>query len=261
MEIIICKDSGAVAACVADCFEEVLRAAEGGAATLGLATGSSPVLAYRELIRRHREEGLSFAAARAFLLDEYIGLSQEAPQSYYRFIRDEFTSHIDIPDDVVCSPDGQASDPAAAAIRYDDSIREAGGIDLQILGIGSDGHIGFNEPTSSFASRTRVKTLTEQTVRDNARFFDDQAEVPVHVLTQGLGTICEARRIVLTATGEGKAEAIAQLVEGPVSARWPATILQHHPRVQVVIDEGAARDLELGDYYRFVQANKSALKN
>ncbi|MDO5661843.1 MAG: glucosamine-6-phosphate deaminase [Brachybacterium sp.] len=260
MEIIIEETPETAAGVVAARFDEAVRSAGPEGITLGLATGSSPVLAYRELIRRHREEGLSFARARAFLLDEYVGLPRTDAQSYYRTIREEFTSHIDIMDDLVLSPDGEAPDPAAEAERYDAAIAGVGGVDLQILGIGASGHIGFNEPASSFASRTRVKTLTEQTVQDNARFFDSEDEVPVHVLTQGLGTIREARRIVLTATGEAKAEAVAHMVEGPVSARWPATILQHHPHVQVVLDEEAAAGLELADYYRYIQANRARLQ-
>ncbi|MFE5777440.1 glucosamine-6-phosphate deaminase [Brachybacterium sp. NPDC056505] len=259
MEIIIAKDAEQAAALVADRFEEVLHVRGEDGAVLGLATGSSPVLTYRELIARHREQGLSFAHARAFLLDEYIGLSADHEQSYHRFIRDNFTGHVDIPDELVLSPDGEAADPRAEAVRYDASIGEAGGVDIQILGIGANGHIGFNEPTSSFGSRTRVKTLTEQTVRDNARFFSSADEVPIHVLTQGLETIREARRIVLIATGEGKAQAVRDMVEGPVSAACPASILQMHPAVTVVVDEFAARDLTHADYYRFIQSQKDRL--
>jgi glucosamine-6-phosphate deaminase len=217
------------------------------------------VAAYAELISRYEAGSLSFAHARAFLLDEYIGLPREHEQSYYRFIRDQFTAHIDIPDSAVRSPDGLQADPAEEAVRYDRAIREAGGVDLQILGIGANGHIGFNEPTSSFASRTRVKTLTQKTIADNARFFTDQEEVPVHVLTQGLGTIMEARRIVLTASGEGKAQAVHDLVEGPMGSYCPATVLQMHPSVTVVLDEGAASRLSQVDYYRFIQASKNRL--
>jgi glucosamine-6-phosphate deaminase len=259
VEIIIAKDSDEAAAEVADIFESVLRENGEKGTVLGLATGSSPVATYRELISRHREKGLSFASARAFLLDEYIGLPPTHEQSYHRFIRDEFTSQIDIPDDRVLSPDGEADDPRAEAARYDASIAAAGGVDVQILGIGANGHIGFNEPSSSFGSRTRVKTLTEQTVRDNARFFAREDEVPIHVLTQGLETIREARRIVLIATGEGKAAAVHDMVEGPVSAACPASILQMHPAVTIVVDEAAARDLTHAEYYRFIQAQKHHL--
>ena len=256
MEVVIVGSPEEGARIVADMVEETVREAGERGATLGLATGSSPVLAYRELIRRHREEGLSFAASRAFMLDEYVGLGPDSPQSYHRFIRENLVDHVDLADDRVLGPRGDAPDPVAEAARYDASIREAGGVDLQILGVGADGHIAFNEPTSSLASRTRLKTLTRQTVADNARFFDSPADVPVHVLTQGVGTILEARRLVLTATGEAKAEAIAQTVEGPLSARWTATALQMHPAATIVVDEAAASRLELADYYRFVQEQK-----
>lgn len=253
MDIHIVTDAAEGARVVADVFEQTLRDAGDTGAVLGLATGSSPVPAYTELIRRYREEGLSFATARAFLLDEYVGLRAGHEQSYHRFIRDNFTAHIDIDDAAVVSPAGDADDPAAEAASYDARIAEAGGVDLQILGIGSNGHIAFNEPSSSLGSRTRVVGLTRSTIADNSRYFDDAADVPVRALSQGLGTIREARRIVLTASGENKAEAVAQLVEGPISARWPASSLQLHPDVVVVVDEAAASHLELADYYRYVR--------
>lgn len=251
MEIHIVTDVAEGARVVADVFEKTLRDAGDTGAVLGLATGSSPVPAYTELIRRHREEGLSFATAKAFLLDEYVGLPAGHEQSYHQFIRDNFTAHIDIDDAAVVSPAGDAADPAAEAAAYDARIAAAGGVDLQILGIGSNGHIAFNEPSSSLGSRTRVVGLTQSTIADNARYFDDAADVPVRALSQGLGTIREARRIVLTASGEHKAEAVAHLVEGAIGARWPASSLQLHPDVVVVVDEAAASQLELVDYYRY----------
>lgn len=250
MQIHIVPDADAGARVVADLFERAVRNAGDQGATLGLATGSSPVPTYAELIRRHREEGLSFARSRAYLLDEYIGLPAGHEQSYHRFIRENFVDHIDLDSAQVHSPDGAAADPAAEAVRYDQAIQQAGGVDLQILGIGSNGHIGFNEPGSSLVSRTRVVGLTPQTISDNSRYFTSADEVPVRAISQGVGTILESRRIVLTASGEHKAEAIAQMVEGAVSARWPATMLQMHPDVVVVIDEAAASRLELADYYR-----------
>lgn len=250
MEIHIVDSAEAGGIVVADLFEEVLREAGEQGAVLGLATGSSPLPAYAELIRRHREEGLSFASARAFLLDEYVGLPDEHEQSYHRFIRENFIDHIDLPESAVQSPRGTAEDPVAEARAYDERIREAGGVDLQILGIGSNGHIAFNEPGSSLGSRTRVVGLTRSTIADNSRYFDSPEEVPQRALSQGLGTILEARRIVLTATGENKAAAVAQLVEGGISARWPATVLQMHQDVTVVVDEAAASGLELSEDYR-----------
>ena len=250
MEIRIVADEEQRGEVVADLVEQMLREAGSAPVTLGLATGSSPLPAYTELIRRHRENGLSFAPVNAVLLDEYVGLPAEHEQSYHRFIRDSFTAHIDIDDRAVLSPNGCAADPDAEALAYDRRIREGGGVDLQILGIGSNGHIAFNEPGSSLGSRTRVVGLTRSTIADNSRYFASPEDVPIQALSQGLGTILEARRIVLVASGENKAAAIAQLVEGGISARWPATVLQMHPEVVVVADEAAASRLELHEDYR-----------
>ena len=255
MEIVIQESVAKAADVVADAIETLVTG--NSAPVLGLATGSSPLPIYKELARRHAENGLSFANARAFLLDEYVGLPFDHPESYRRVIRTEFTSHIDIPDDAVFSPDGAAQDVAASAKAYDDSIAAAGGVDLQILGVGTNGHLAFNESGSSFGSRTRIKTLTEQTRNDNARFFEGVVDdVPLHVLTQGLGTILEAKHLVLIATGPGKAAAVAALAEGPVSAFFPASILQMHPHVTIVVDEEAAAQLTLSDYYRRSYDNK-----
>lgn len=250
MEVVIVEDRAAAGALVADIVVTHVRPG----AVLGLATGSSPLPAYRELIRRHREESLSLAGCRAFLLDEYVGLPRTHPESYHSVIRREFTDGVDL--EQVEGPNGEAQDIPAEAARYEAAIAEAGGVDVQLLGIGTDGHLGFNEPGSSLASRTRVKTLTRQTRTDNARFFDSIDEVPRHVITQGLGTILDARHLVLIATGEGKAAAVATAVEGPVSAFCPASILQLHPRATVVVDEAAAAGLQLADYYREAWDNK-----
>lgn len=255
MEIVIRATPADVADTAADIVaDRVLR----GPAVLGLATGSTPLATYRELIRRHRDEGLSFADCVSFNLDEYVGLPTGHPESYREVIRREFTAHIDIPDAAVGGPDGTAPGLAAEAERYESAIRDAGGVDVQLLGIGTDGHIGFNEPVSSLSSRTRIKTLTARTREDNARFFSSIDEVPIHVLTQGLGTISEAGHLLLLATGEGKAEAIAAAVEGPVAAIVPASVLQFHRHVTVVIDEAAASRLRLRDYYLHVLAHKPA---
>lgn len=253
MEILILPEPDDCAIAVADLFTEAI---ERGARVLGLATGSSPLQVYAELIRRHRD-GLSFADLSAFLLDEYVGLPRTHPASYDRFIRENFTDHVDIPRDRVQGPDGGAPDPVAEAARYDALIAAEGPVDIQLLGIGTNGHIGFNEPSSSLASPVRVKTLAEQTRRDNARFFASPDEVPRHVITQGLGTIGTAREAVLIATGAHKADAVAAAVEGPLSARCPASVLQLHPRATLVVDEAAAAGLELADYYREVADHKS----
>lgn len=253
MEIVI-GASDELAELAADAVETLLR--HRPEAVLGLATGSSPLAVYEELVRRHKD-GLSFERARAFLLDEYVGLPDDHPERYRNVIVRDLTSRVGLPDASLGSPDGGSADLPAACAAYEAAITAAGGVDLQIVGIGADGHLAFNEPGSSLASRTRIKSLTEQTRRDNARFFGGVVEkVPRHVLTQGLGTIMQARHVVLLASGATKAEAVRQLAEGPVSARWPATVLQHHQHVTVLVDEAAAARLELADYYRDCFANK-----
>ena len=225
---------------------------------LGLATGSSPVGAYRELIDAHRRGDVSFAHASAVLLDEYVGLPSDHPEAYRTFIRRTLADHVDLPPQRLFGPDVWADDLAAACVGYERQLAELGGVDVQLLGIGSDGHIGFNEPGSSLGSRTRIKTLTEATRRDNARFFPSLEDVPRHVVTQGLATILDARHVVLVATGEAKAAPIARAVEGPLTSMCPASVLQLHPHATVVVDEAAASALELADYYRSVYAGKPA---
>jgi glucosamine-6-phosphate deaminase len=255
MEVVIQPSGQAIAVLVADEIERLLAAKPD--AVLGLATGSSPLTVYDELVRRHQAGRVSFARARAFMLDEYVGLAYDHPERYRNVIDRELVSRVDFAPASVHGPDGNAEDLPAACAGYEAAIAEAGGVDLQILGIGTDGHIAFNEPGSSLASRTRIKTLTSQTRADNARFFGgDPAAVPRHCLTQGLATIMAARHLVLVATGTGKAEAVHQLTEGPVSALWPATIMQHHPHATVLVDDAAASRLQLAAYYREVYQNK-----
>jgi len=256
MEIVILPDAAAVARLGAAVIADVVRRKP--EAVLGLATGSSPLGLYAELRALAAAGELDVSKASGFALDEYVGIPEAHPQSYASVIRTEVVEPLHMDPARVRVPDGRAVDIDAACRDYDEAIRRAGGIDVQILGVGANGHIGFNEPTSSFASRTRIKTLAPRTRADNARFFDSEDEVPTHCLTQGLGTIMEARRILLVAQGEAKAEAIADVVEGPVSALVPGSILQHHPTVTVVIDEAAASRLRLGDYYRYVYDHKPA---
>ncbi|WP_129786994.1 glucosamine-6-phosphate deaminase [Promicromonospora panici] len=253
MEVVIAPP-GELARLAADAVEGLVRA--NPEAVLGLATGSSPLAVYDELVRRHKE-GLSFARVRAFMLDEYVGLPADHPERYRNVINKEFASRVDLAPGAVQGPDGLAADLPAACAAYEKAIADAGGVDLQILGIGTDGHIAFNEPGSSLASRTRIKTLTKQTREDNARFFGGSVDdVPRHCLTQGLATIMSARHLVLLASGRTKAEAVHQLVEGPVSAMWPATIMQLHPHATVLVDDAAASRLQLADYYRQTYAEK-----
>lgn len=226
-------------------------------AVLGLATGSSPLGIYADLAAR-RAAGTDFSRMRGFALDEYVGIPLEHPESYASVIRREVVEPLGLDPANVRVPDGRAEDLERACLDYEDAIAAAGGVDLQILGVGVNGHIGFNEPTSSLASRTRIKTLAPATRDANARFFASPDDVPMHCLTQGLGTIMDAREIVLVAQGRSKAAAIAAVVEGPVSSMWPGSVLQHHPHVAVVLDEEAASELTLRDYYRHTFAHKPA---
>nr|NLD40381.1 glucosamine-6-phosphate deaminase [Actinomycetales bacterium] len=220
-------------------------------AVLGLATGSTPLPVYEALRRRHEAGEVSFAEGQAFILDEYVGLPEGHPESYRTVIRTELVDHVDFPRHALHAPEVEAEDLERAVLAYEWAIRDTGGVDLQLLGIGENGHIGFNEPGASLASRTRVGYLTPSTVAANARFFDDdESQVPRRCVTQGLATIMTAHHLVIIATGEKKARAVAQMIEGPVSQRWPASVLQHHTHVTVLLDEGAASQLELADYYR-----------
>ena len=218
-------------------------------AVIGLATGSSPVPIYEELVRLYKAGEVSFAQARAFCLDEYVGLPDDHPEAYRNFIARVFTDHVDFAPDAVHAPKGGAEDLVWAAKEYDAQIKAAGGVDIQLLGIGTDGHIGFNEPGGSLVSRTHMGALTQATREDNARFFGGNVdEVPHACITQGLGTIMEAKELLLMAQGETKADAIRELVQGPVSAYWPATIMQFHNDAIVLLDEGAASKLTIRDF-------------
>jgi glucosamine-6-phosphate deaminase len=255
MEVVLLPSAEDAACLLADTIEALVRRRPD--AVLGLATGSSPMLTYRKLLDRRRAgTGPSYAQVRAFLLDEYVGLPPGHEQSYRATIARELTSHLDIDPANVHAPEGAAQDIAAAGPRYDAAIAAAGGVDLQVLGIGTDGHLAFNEPGSSLASRTRLKTLTARTREDNARFFGGADRVPRHVLTQGLGTILEARHLVLVANGAGKAKAVAAAVEGPLTASCPASTLQLHPHATVLVDDAAGAQLSRRDYYRETYAGK-----
>lgn len=257
MEVVICADADEVARVAAAKVARIAQDA-GPGVVLGVATGSSPLALYGELAALAKAGELDLSQASAFALDEYVGLPQGHPESYAEVIRRTVTEPLGLDARRVHTPDGFADDIAAAAEAYEAAIREAGGVDVQILGIGSNGHIGFNEPSSSLASRTRIKTLAAATREDNARFFPHAEDVPRHCLTQGLGTIMDAGEVVLLAQGEGKAEAIAAAVEGPITAMVPGSILQMHPHATVVVDEAAASRLQLADYYRDTFAQKPA---
>ncbi len=225
---------------------------------LGLATGSSPLGLYRELVRMHRDEDLSFCGVTTFNLDEYVGIPAVHPASYRSCMEESLFKHVDLGPGSTHLPDGNATDVPAACADYERRIRNAGGIDLQVLGIGMDGHLAFNEPSSSFRSRTRLKTLSGVTRKANAAAFGGPDNVPHHVITMGLGTIMEARCCLLLGFGRAKAPAVRDMIEGPVSASCPASLLQFHEHAIVIIDEGAASLLSRKQYYTDVYHGKPA---
>lgn len=253
-EVVIVPSPADAGALVADEIVRLIAARPD--VVLGLATGSTPLPVYEAL--RPRLAGIDVSRVRGFALDEYVGIDPRHPQSYRSVITTEVVEPLGLDPERIHTPNGDLASIAHAGEDYERAIADAGGIDLQILGIGTSGHIGFNEPGSSFASRTRVKTLIEQTRRDNARFFDAIDDVPMHCITQGLGTILSARHLFLLAFGEGKAAAVAGAVEGPVTSSLPGSAIQLHPHVTVVVDEAAASHLEHADYYRYAYANKPA---
>lgn len=210
---------------------------------LGFATGSSPLGMYQELIRMHREDGLDFSKVTTFNLDEYVGLPPEHEQSYHYFMWENLFKHINVGPRHVNIPHGMADDIEGHCVWYEEQIEKCGGIDLQLLGIGGNGHIAFNEPGSSLGSRTRIKTLTEKTRQDNACFFDSMDQVPKYAITMGIGTIMDARKLLMLASGKAKANAIKNTTEGPISAMVPATIVQMHRHATLLIDEAAASSL------------------
>ena len=210
---------------------------------IGFATGGTPLGLYERLIRNHKEHGLDFSKVTTFNLDEYVGLSPDHDQSYHYFMWTNLFYHVNVDPSRVHIPQGMADDIDGFCEWYEHKIEQAGGIDLQILGIGGNGHIAFNEPGSSLGSRTRIKTLTEKTINDNSRFFDDPEQVPRYAITMGIGTIMDARNLLLLGSGEGKANAIKATLEGPITAMVPATIVQLHRQASVLIDEAAASKL------------------
>ena len=219
VEVVIVPDATAGGELIAEAIAALVRRKPD--ALLGVATGSTPLPVYEALSGKVRAGAVDASGARVCQLDEYVGLPPGHPESYRSVVLREVVEPLGLREDAFMGPDGSAEDVQAACEEYDRALAEAGGVDLQLLGIGTDGHIGFNEPCSSLASRTRIKTLTRQTREDNARFFDSLDRCPHHVITQGIGTILEARHLVLLATGEGKADAVAQSVEGPVAALVP----------------------------------------
>ena len=238
----VCPGSAEASHAVAELMAETIR--QTPSCVLGLATGGTPMQTYRELVRAHQTARLDFSGVTTFNLDEYVGLGGEHPQSYRYFMQQQLFDHVNVDPQRTHVPNGMAADLAAHAVEYERLIAEAGGIDLQLLGIGHNGHIAFNEPGASRDSRTRVVPLTEQTIEKNARFFDSAEQVPRTAITMGIGTILEAKRIVMLATGRGKAEAIRLAVEGEIDESHPASLLRLHPAVTIVLDRDAASGME-----------------
>ncbi|WP_309615477.1 glucosamine-6-phosphate deaminase [Salinibacterium sp.] len=248
-EVVIVRSMAAAGGVAADAIEQLVR--RNPRAVLGLATGSTPLSTWTALAARN----LDLAQVRGFALDEYVGLPAGHPQSYRSVITREVVEPLGLNPELVRVP-ADSGPLETAGDDYESAITDAGGVDLQILGIGRTGHIGFNEPGSSFASLTRIKTLTQQTRLDNTRFFDSPEQVPMHCITQGLGTILRARHLVLLAFGAAKARALAGAVEGPLTASLPGSAIQLHPRVTVIVDEAAGSDLVHADYYRYAWNNR-----
>lgn len=257
MQVVIKPDAAAVAEYGANVF--IRQISNKPDAVLGLATGSTPVALYQQLIAAYQAGKISFARVKSFNLDEYLGLAGTHPQSYRYFMQQQLFDHIDIAAVNTAVPEGDAADPLLACQQYEQRISQAGGIDLQLLGLGRNGHIGFNEPSSGLRSRTRIKTLTAATIADNARFFKADEYQPHLSITMGIGTILEARKIVLLATGESKADAIKAMVEGPLTAACPASALQLHQHALVVIDEAAASKLTDIEFYKHIERENEAL--
>jgi glucosamine-6-phosphate deaminase len=254
MEVIIQPTESAAASLVAGVVAHDLRA--NPHLVLGLATGKTMENVYRHLVWLHKEEKLDFSLCSTFNLDEYVGLFPSDPNSYRHYMEHHFFQHVNVDPRNTYLPNGLATDLDEECRRYEALIQRFGGVDLQLLGIGKAGHIGFNEPLSALRSRTRVKALTPTTIKQNAEFFGGEDKVPRRAITMGVGTIIEARRCLLLATGEAKAAVIAQAVEGPITSMVTATALQLHPRCTVVVDEGAASKLREKEYYRWIFANE-----
>jgi glucosamine-6-phosphate deaminase len=254
MEIIIQPNSQQASELAARIVARTVR--EKPHAVLGLATGNTPLQLYRNLVRMHREQGLDFSDVTSFNLDEYVGVPPAHPSSFHSYMWAHLFSSINMPRERINIPDGLTADIPAACRKYEQAVRSAGGIDIQILGIGTNGHIGFNEPSSSLSSRTRIKTLTEETRLDAAAAFGGEEAVPTHVITMGLGTIMDSKLCLLLAFGKKKARAVSLAAEGPVTAMVPGSILQMHPRAIMVLDKDAASDLKMADYYLWVNEHK-----
>jgi glucosamine-6-phosphate deaminase len=248
MQIIIFDDAEQVAENAAHWVSELIS--KKAKPVLGLATGSTPISLYKELVSKHKNENLSFSHVSSFNLDEYHNINAENAQSYRSFMKEHLFDHVNIDQNntflPICTNE---QNPREQGLQYEEKIKALGGVDLQILGIGANGHIGFNEPTSSLSSRTRIKTLTQQTLTDNSRLFNESEVQPTMAMTMGIATIMDARYVLLMATGENKAKAVNDMITGALSAMCPASALQMHENAVILLDKAAANQLEDQDYY------------
>lgn len=254
MEVIIRKTPEECAAFASRIAQRFLCASK--KPVLGLATGSTPLRLYKILIEKCHSGEISFKRCVSFNLDEYVGLARDHTQSYRYYMDTELFQHVDIQTSHTHVPDGMAADLRLECKNYEAAIAKAGGIGLQILGIGSNAHIGFNEPMCSLSSRTWIKILSRETIQANARFFASPEEVPTHCITMGIGTIMDASHCVVLALGENKSKAVVDMIEGPITASCPASMLQMHPRTTVIADEGAAERLQNKSHYAWVEKHK-----
>ena len=257
MQVIIFDNAQHVAENAAEWVAELIN--KKSKPVIGLATGSTPISLYQELVNKHKAGQLSFSNTTSFNLDEYLGIDEKNEQSYRHFMNHNLFDHVDIDKSNTFLPTcNQGENPRKQGLAYEDKISQAGGVDLQILGIGANGHIGFNEPTSSLASRTRFKTLTQQTLEDNSRLFSENEFQPTLAMTMGIATILDARYVLLMATGKNKAKSVNNMITGPLSAACPASALQLHENTIVLLDQEAASELADKEYY--IWANKQNQK-
>ena len=253
MQVIIAKDYEEMSRRAADILVPALRRKPD--TVLGLATGGTPEGLYEGLIRAHRDEGLDFSRVVTFNLDEYVGLGPDHPQSYRCFMQQKLFDHVNVKPENTHVPEGLAEPLRAHCAHYEQAIRDAGGIDVQVLGIGRDGHIAFNEPGTSLGSRTHVTALMRETIEDNARYFETPDDVPRFAITMGIASILDARKCLVLASGEGKADAVRATIEGPLTSQITASALQMHPDTVVIVDEPAAAGLQHADFYRWRDEN------
>ncbi len=260
MQVIILDDEQHVSSHAADWVQELVN--KKNDAVLGLATGSTPINLYKNLVKLHKEQQLSFKNISSFNLDEYYNIDPQNPQSYRSFMNENLFDHVDIDKSKTHLPTcNKDQNPRAQGLIYEQQIKDHNGIDLQILGLGANGHIGFNEPTSSLSSRTRIKTLTKQTLIDNSRLFKPDEEQPKMAMTMGIATIMESRYVLLMATGKNKAQAVKDMITGPVSAMCPASMLQMHENVVIILDKEAASELENQEYFDFAEQQNTLISD